>query len=44
MTIIIGKFFGAIEPRRRIPMNNIVLINAIALLRLRALRLGFYPP
>jgi amino acid transporter len=25
------KFFGAIEPKRRIPMNNVVLIGAIAL-------------
>jgi len=26
-----AKFFGAIEPKRRIPMNNVVLIGAIAL-------------
>jgi putrescine importer len=25
------KFFGAIEPRRRIPMNSVVLIGAVAL-------------
>lgn len=25
------KFFGAIEPKRRIPMNNLILIGAIAL-------------
>lgn len=26
-----GKFFGAVEPKRRIPMNNVVLIGAVAL-------------
>ena len=26
-----AKFFGAVEPKRRIPMNNVVLIGAIAL-------------
>ena len=25
------RFFGAIDPRRRIPMNNVLLIGAIAL-------------
>jgi putrescine importer len=27
-----AKFFGAIEPKRRIPMNNVVLIGAVALI------------
>jgi amino acid transporter len=27
-----SKFFGAIEPKRRIPMNNVILIGAIALI------------